>query len=79
MTKYLSTLKVEIARKYLDDQSSVELSSQYSISAKLINEWVQDFKLFEINVFKPWRTTSSFPAEFQLPVIDYYHTHEISM
>ena len=68
MTKYSPTLKAEIIRKYLDDQSSVALSRQYSISAKLISEWVQDFKLCGINAFKPRRPKRSFTAEFKLTV-----------
>lgn len=79
MTKYSPTLKAEIVQKYLDGQSSVALSRQYSISAKLISEWVQDFKLCGINTFNPRRAKRSFTAEFKLTVIDYYHTHEMSM
>ena len=79
MTKYSPTLKAEIVQKYLDGQSSVELSRQYGLSASEIRKWVQRFKLSGVNTLKPRRTRRSFTAEFKLTVIDYYHTHEMSM
>ena len=71
-------MKAEVVQKYLDGQSPVELSRLYSISARLINEWAQEFKLSGVNALKPRRTRCSFTAEFKLTVIDYYHTHEMS-
>jgi transposase len=79
LTKYSPTLKAEIVQKYLDGQSSVELSRQYGLSASEIRKWVQRFKLSGVNTLKPRRTRRSFTAEFKLTVIDYYHTHEMSM
>lgn len=79
MTKYSPTLKAELVQKYLDGQSSVELGRQYGVSAREIRKWVQGFKLSGVNALKPRRTKRSFTAEFKLAVIDYYHTHEMSM
>ncbi|WP_102279140.1 helix-turn-helix domain-containing protein [[Lactobacillus] timonensis] len=79
MTKYSPILKAEIVQKYLDGQSSVELSRHYNIPASQIRKWVQGFKLSGVSAFKPRRTKRSFTAEFKLAVIDYYHTHEMSM
>lgn len=80
MVKYNSDLKAKIIGEYLRGNMSIaELSRNYNLPRRQVNDWIERYHLSGIDSLKRRKTKRSFTVEFKLDVIDYYQTHDESL
>jgi len=77
MSKYSRSLKIVIAKRYLDDEPSRQLGREYDIPANQIRYWGAVYSFNHEQPFLP--TTSAYSAEDKLKVLTRMQTEDWSL
>jgi transposase len=77
MSKYSRKLKIVIAKKYLDDESSHQLGREYNISSRQIRYWGAVYSLNHEHSFLP--PVSAYSAKDKLKILTRMQTEDWSL
>ncbi|TWW13713.1 hypothetical protein LABALGNA3A7_06360 [Dellaglioa algida] len=78
MSKYSSSLKVEIVQLYLEDHISLTIFEQkYNIPKRYIRKWVTLTKVQGLEALRVKHSRRIFSLDFKLNVVRYYKTHDV--
>jgi transposase len=77
MSKYSRSLKIVIAKRYLDDEPSRQLGREYDIPANQIRYWGAVYSFNHEQSFLP--TTSAYSAKDKLKVLTRMQTEDWSL
>jgi transposase len=77
MSKYSRKLKIVIAKRYLDDESSHQLGLEYSISSRQIRYWGAIYSFNHEYSFSP--PISTYSAQDKLKVMTRMQTEDWSL
>ena len=80
MTKNSTVLKIEIVCKYLAHQNSLaKLEREYGIDHTEIRTWAERARKHGLAALKDTHTRQTYPSEFKLNVVRFYHEHHMGI